>query len=302
MREPELVRRIVSTMVSDLEVPVTVKMRVFEGDDWQKTIDFAKMVEDAGASLLTVHGRTLKQNKNFCGASNGDIIADINRELAIPVCANGGVETTLDALRLMDHTGCPAVMSSEALLENPALFAPNAVAAAASLPVAPPEGEAAVNDAVWPLAHTIGNGNALAKLTLASRQLAFAREYLELAKRFPPRDEIATIKSHTFKFLYILLEVHHDVRDQLVRVTSNADVVAVLDELCRRYHLPTSTEGSLEDLLAGPVALAELGHIGTSPEDEGDSAPDWCAVAPRSWYRRHRGGYYDQHNQKTGAL
>eukprot|EP00613_Pedinella_sp_CCMP2098_P040752 CAMPEP_0171799304 /NCGR_PEP_ID=MMETSP0991-20121206/71047_1 /TAXON_ID=483369 /ORGANISM="non described non described, Strain CCMP2098" /LENGTH=354 /DNA_ID=CAMNT_0012410683 /DNA_START=281 /DNA_END=1344 /DNA_ORIENTATION=- len=129
LREPLLVEALVKGMVANLTVPVTVKMRVLEeGPD--ATIEFAKMIEACGASMLTLHGRTLKQNKNYCGSTDMDTIRRVNAALAIPVVANGGVETTLDALRILRFTGCAAVMSSEALLENPALFCPKAVAVA----------------------------------------------------------------------------------------------------------------------------------------------------------------------------
>ena len=55
--------------------------------------------------MVTVHGRTVKQNKNYCGESNGDMIRDIASELSVPVVANGGIETSTEALHLMARTG-----------------------------------------------------------------------------------------------------------------------------------------------------------------------------------------------------
>lgn len=71
---------------------------------------------------MPVHGRTARQNKTAQGAANWDIIAKVKRAVSIPVVANGGVETRLDAERLLEATGADAVMSSEGLLEDPALF------------------------------------------------------------------------------------------------------------------------------------------------------------------------------------
>lgn len=72
--------------------------------------------------LCAVHGRTVRQAKTTQGTANWDIIAKVKSTLAIPVVANGGVETRADAIRLLEATGADAVMSSEALLEDPSLF------------------------------------------------------------------------------------------------------------------------------------------------------------------------------------
>jgi tRNA-dihydrouridine synthase len=95
-------------MVAELSVPVTVKMRLLESNDndddgggggggsssssMSRSIAFAQMLEEAGASMITVHGRTIKQNKQRCGESNRQIIRAIKQSLNIPVVANGGIE------------------------------------------------------------------------------------------------------------------------------------------------------------------------------------------------------------------
>lgn len=73
-------------------------------------------------SSLEVHGRTVSSQKTKQGAANWDIIRKVKEVLDIPVVANGGIETGADAERLLEETGADAVMSSEGLLENPALF------------------------------------------------------------------------------------------------------------------------------------------------------------------------------------
>lgn len=72
----------------------------------------------------TVHGRTKEQNKAFVGSCNWKMIRRVKETVKIPVIANGGIETFEDYQRCLVATGADAVMSSEALLENPALFQP----------------------------------------------------------------------------------------------------------------------------------------------------------------------------------
>lgn len=72
--------------------------------------------------VTQVHGRTVSSKKTTQGAANWDIIRKVKDAVSIPVVANGGIETGADAERLLEETGADAVMSSEGLLENPALF------------------------------------------------------------------------------------------------------------------------------------------------------------------------------------
>ena len=125
LTEYELLKNIVSTMHKGLKIPVTCKIRLF--DDIEESIKLAIMLQDAGCALLTVHGRTKEEKKDRTGEVNFDGIKRIKAALRIPVIANGGVSSKEDADLIMKYTGCDGVMSSEAILENPALFAPDAV-------------------------------------------------------------------------------------------------------------------------------------------------------------------------------
>ncbi len=72
--------------------------------------------------MLVVHGRTRQHKKNDTGAANWLIIKKIKESLSIPVVANGGINNYQDVMRCLEYTGCDGVMSSEAILEYPALF------------------------------------------------------------------------------------------------------------------------------------------------------------------------------------
>ncbi|CAD8076375.1 unnamed protein product [Paramecium primaurelia] len=120
LEKREQVLTIVKELKQNIKVPVTCKIRIFK--DRNRTLDLAKDIQQAGCSILTVHGRTKEQNKDFVGQCNWTIIAEIKQQLQIPVFANGGIYTWSDVERCLQETKVDAVMSSEALLENPALF------------------------------------------------------------------------------------------------------------------------------------------------------------------------------------
>ena len=97
MRTPELAAKIVESVVKAVEVPVTVKCRI----GWDKgsinVLDFSKRLEDAGAAMLTVHGRT--RSMLYSGVADWDMIAKVKAQLQIPVVANGDIVDGLSALR-----------------------------------------------------------------------------------------------------------------------------------------------------------------------------------------------------------
>lgn len=104
----------------NLNVPVTCKMRCLPNE--ADTLALAKVMQDSGCAMLVVHGRTRKHNKHLVGPANWEIIRKIKASLQIPVIANGGISTFDDCMRCLAYTGCDGVMSSESILEYPALF------------------------------------------------------------------------------------------------------------------------------------------------------------------------------------
>jgi len=120
LKEPQLIKKIVETLTSNLKIPVTCKIRMLPSEE--ETLKLAKLIEDAGCSLLTVHGRTKEQNKQTVGSCNWDIITKIKQVVKIPVFANGGSHSYDDVLKCLETTKVEGVMSAESLLENPALF------------------------------------------------------------------------------------------------------------------------------------------------------------------------------------
>lgn len=100
--------------------PVTVKFRTGITDDKPVTRDFAVMAEDSGASLITIHGRS--KTAIYSGECNYKEIEKAKNAVKIPVIANGGVFSSLDADILMERTGADGVMIARGALENPFIF------------------------------------------------------------------------------------------------------------------------------------------------------------------------------------
>jgi len=120
MRNPELAGRIVEAVCQAVKIPVTVKMRKGWDENSVNVLEVASIVEAAGARAVTVHGRTRSQM--YSGKADWRIIAAVKSRLRIPVIGNGDIWTPQDAKRMLDETGCDAVMIGRGSLGNPWIF------------------------------------------------------------------------------------------------------------------------------------------------------------------------------------
>ncbi len=120
LKDPEKVFEIVKSVVDAVSVPVTVKIR----SGWDKNsinaVEIAKTCERAGASAITVHPRTRSQG--YSGNANWNIIKEVKQNVSIPVIGNGDIKSAIDAKRMIDETGCDAVMIGRGTLGNPYLI------------------------------------------------------------------------------------------------------------------------------------------------------------------------------------
>lgn len=124
MRDPALAQRLVRTVRSAVpeHVPVTVKTRAGWDQRHRNAPEFACAMVEAGAQMITVHGRT--RDQGFSGVSDLDIIRQVRAAVpaAIPVVGNGDVIDLTSFLRMIETTGCDAVMIGRGALGNPWLF------------------------------------------------------------------------------------------------------------------------------------------------------------------------------------
>ena len=119
LEKPDLAEKIVKECVKSGKI-VTVKFRIGVSPDKIITEEFAKRMEGAGASLITIHGRT--RDKIYAGDVNFEEIAKAKQAVKIPVIANGGVFSNEDAETLLNKTGADGVMVARAALFDPQIF------------------------------------------------------------------------------------------------------------------------------------------------------------------------------------
>jgi putative TIM-barrel protein, nifR3 family len=120
LKNPQKIREIVSAVVAAVNVPVTVKIRSGWDSEHINAVEVAKICEEAGASAITVHPRTRKQG--YSGKADWLIIKNVKDNVSIPVIGNGDIKTPEDAKRMLNETGCDAIMIGRGLLGNPWLI------------------------------------------------------------------------------------------------------------------------------------------------------------------------------------
>ena len=120
MNNPKLAGEIIKKMTKAVKKPVTVKFRKGFGKDDNTAVEFAKVVEAAGAAAIAVHGRTREQY--YQGKADWDVIRDVKNAVSIPVIGNGDLFTPEDVKNMYEHTGVDGFMFGRGVRGNPWLF------------------------------------------------------------------------------------------------------------------------------------------------------------------------------------
>ena len=120
MKDPDLAAHIVEAVVKAVKVPVTVKMRAGWDDSSKNAVLLARLVESAGASAVTVHGRTRVQM--YAPPVDIDIIREVKSSVKIPVIGNGDVDSPKAAASMYEKTNCDFVMVGRGAMGQPWIF------------------------------------------------------------------------------------------------------------------------------------------------------------------------------------
>lgn len=117
LKDPSKVYEIIEAVVNAVPIPVTVKIRSGWDKEHINAVEIAKIAEKAGAKAIAIHARTRSQG--YSGKADLNIIKKVKESVNIPVIGNGDIKSCFDAKKMLDETGCDAVMIGRATLGNP---------------------------------------------------------------------------------------------------------------------------------------------------------------------------------------
>ena len=120
LRDEQLVASILNSVVTSVDIPVTLKIRTGWSEESKNAIQIAKIAEEHGIQALTIHGRT--RNDFFNGAAEYETIAEVKSAIKIPIIANGDIDSPKKAFQVLKFTHADAVMIGRAAQGSPWIF------------------------------------------------------------------------------------------------------------------------------------------------------------------------------------
>ena len=169
MRDPELIHRIVRAVKDNTDLPVPVKHRTGVDSEHVNAVECALAAESAGASLITVHGRTKVQM--YSGDVDRETIKNVKKSVHIPVIANGDILSASDAISMLAYTGCDGIAIGRGAVGNPFLFR-EITAALQEESFVEPTLEEKVDIALWQLRLAIEDKGEVKAVPEARKQIA----------------------------------------------------------------------------------------------------------------------------------
>ena len=206
LKDPDKIGKIVSSVVKAVNVPVTVKIRSGWDEKNINCVEVAKIIEKSGASAITIHPRTRKQG--YSGLSDWSLIKKVKENVSIPVIGNGDVTTPELAKKMLDETGCDAVMIGRGVLGNPWL----------------------IRECI----EYLGTGNYNKNITLEEKINMLKKHYELLKEDKEEHVALLEIRSHAIWYLKGL-KGNATVRNKLCKANSTEELFDILEEYKTNY-------------------------------------------------------------------
>lgn len=207
LKNPQLVYDIVSSVVSSIPVPVTVKIRSGWDNNSINAVEIAKICEQAGASAITIHPRTRSQLYN--GQADLNIIKQVKEAVTIPVIGNGDIKDISSAKHMLEYTKCDAIMIGRGLLGNPWL--------------------------IKEINTYLETGKTIPKPTNEDR-INMCHHHLKYLLKFKP-ERVAVLEMRSHLSWYIKgMPYHKDVQSQIFKAKNEEEITQILDNYQKRLY------------------------------------------------------------------
>ena len=192
MRNPKLAGEVLKAVVKNSIKPVTLKIRKGWDDNSINALEIAKIAEDAGISAIAVHGRTREQY--YSGVADWDIIKQVKEAVEVPVIGNGDVFDIKSAIKMLDKTGCDAIMIGRGSQGNPWIFSQINSYLENGIAIPEPSAEEKINIAIKHLNLALEEDGEYVAVREMRKHIAWYLKGLKNSARL--RDEINKIESY----------------------------------------------------------------------------------------------------------